>query len=148
MPASVMSKFKASLDHVLKVKAGTQLGGRKSSLGPICSVGEIAGERRCQGKKSNLRLFPLPHSLPRALAGEPKSTPPPPWASMLLSHLLQLSHLLHHPLPGVRPGDPSLLVLPYSPGCSGTCYVVKECRDPPSRGLGLKAFPEKPRTLS
>jgi hypothetical protein len=111
----LQSKFKASLDHVLKVKAGTQLGGRKSSLGPICSVGEIAGERRCQGKKSNLRLFPLPHSLPRALAGEPKSTPPPPWASMLLSHLLQLSHLLHHPLPGVRPGDPRLLVLPYSP---------------------------------
>ena len=65
----LQSKFKASLDHVLKVKAGTQLGGRKSSLGPICSVGEIAGERRCQGKKSNLRLFPLPHSLPRALAG-------------------------------------------------------------------------------
>jgi hypothetical protein len=46
-----MSKFKVSLDHVLKVKAGTQLGGRKPSLGPIYSVGEIPGERCCQGKK-------------------------------------------------------------------------------------------------
>ena len=26
--------------------------------------------------------------------------------------------------------------------------MVKESRDPPSRGLGLKAFPKKPRTLS
>jgi len=52
-------------------------------------------------RKGNLRFFPLPYT-PQGLGytglGDPKLTETWPWESMLLSHLSQLSHLLHHPL--------------------------------------------------
>ena len=67
---------------------------------------------------------------------------------MLLSHCYNFPTYSTPHLPGVGPGVPRVLVSLYSPGCSWTCNVVKESRDPPSRGLGLKAFPKKPRTLS
>lgn len=52
-------------------------------------------------RKGNLRFFPLPYT-PQGLGytgpGDPKITETWPWESTLLSHLSQLSHLLHHPL--------------------------------------------------
>ena len=64
--------------------------------------------------KGNLRLFPLPHSLPRALAvlgWGPKLTQTRLGHHAPLS-LLQLSHLLHPP----HPFQVSVLGIPLCPG--------------------------------
>lgn len=62
--------------------------------------GKFQVKEAVRERKGNLRFFPLPYT-PQGLGytrpGDPKLMETWPWESMRLSHLSQLSHLLHQP---------------------------------------------------